>query len=494
VTFTLSTDTLFIGGNWLPRPLSPRLTLVAPATGETYGEAALPSAEDADLAVTAAHRAFISGVWSRRPVEQRVEIVRRAVELVRPSLDDVAVACAYEMGAPVAVTQMMAGVVGTVVNGMGEGAIAAAASDFGQGLWDYEVQRDPVGVVLDIVPWNSPFSATMMKSAHALIAGCSVISKPPPTAPHAVLTWARALEEAGLPAGVYSILAATPEVSEQLVTHPLVDLVVFTGGTEVGRRVAELCGRQLKRVVLELGGKSPAVLLDDADLAQGVAGVASGVFFNSGQICSALTRVVAPRASVPEVVALLRERAEGVVVGDPLDVGTTMGPMATQGHQQRVLERIRAGRDEGAELVFGGGVPGTMDRGWYVEPTVFVSGNGTSVAREEVFGPVVTVIAHDGDDDAVRIANDSPYGLGGAVFSMDEERAHDVASRLATGSVTINGYTTNLLAARDPHKASGIGSITGPAGFETFHSRRLLNLRAAAGAWKPAELFNSAAH
>lgn len=489
----LGTDDLFIGGEWVRRPLADRLALVAPATEEVYAETPLPTVEDAEIAVQAAHRTFRTGTWSRRPVEDRVEVIRRAIELVQPHLDDVAFTSAHEMGAPVAVTAMMAGVVGTVVEGMGAQAMAAQRRQRGWGLWEYEIQHDPIGVVVDIVPWNSPFSGTIMKAAHALIAGCSVISKPPPTAPHAVLVWARALEEAGLPSGAYSILPATPEVSEHLVSHPLVDLVVFTGGTEVGRRVAELCGRNLKRVVLELGGKSAAVVLDDADLEQSVASVTSGVYFNSGQICSALTRMIVPRAALADTVDLLRARAEAVVIGDPLAFTTTMGPMATQSHHRRVLDRVQAGIAEGAELLFGGATPASVQRGWYVEPTLFLADNDQTVAREEIFGPVLTVIAHDGEDDAVQIANSSPYGLGGSVFSRDDTRAHAVASRLATGSVTINGYSTNLLAARDPHKASGIGSVTGPAGFESFHSRRLLNLKASAGAWKPGELFDQAA-
>jgi aldehyde dehydrogenase (NAD+) len=493
MTITLSSDTLFIGGEWVPRPGASRISLVAPATEEVYGETPLPTAEDADLAVDAARRAFERGVWSSLPVEERVAVIRRAVDLVMPHLDDIAFVSAHEMGAPIAVTSMMGGVVRRVVEGMCEQASSAELREHGSGLWDYEIQHDPIGVVVDIVPWNSPFSGTMMKSAQALLAGCSVISKPPPTAPHAVLAWAKALEQAGLPAGVYSILAATPEVSERLVSHPAVDLVVFTGGTEVGRRVAELCGRNLKRVVLELGGKSAAVVLDDADLELSVSSVASGVYFNSGQICSALTRMIVPRHALDDTVDLLRAKASGVVIGDPLDPQTSMGPMATEAHYRRVLDRVQAGVDEGAELLFGGVRPTGVDRGWYVEPALFLADNEMTVAREEIFGPVVAVIVHDGEEDAVRIANDSPYGLGGAVFSTDEARAHTVASRLATGSVTINGYSTNLLAARDPHKASGIGSVTGLAGFESFHSRRLLNLRAAAGAWKPGELFSSAA-
>jgi aldehyde dehydrogenase (NAD+) len=281
-------------------------------------------------------------------------------------------------------------------------------------------------------------------------------------------------------------------VSEYLVSHPGVGLVVFTGGTPVGRRVAELCGRSLKRVILELGGKSAAIVLDDADLQAAADAVASGVYYNSGQICSALTRMLVPRAAVDEAVERLRAKASALVIGSPFDPATTMGPLASRAHQRRVLDRIAEGEKEGARIVFGGRRPASQPCGWFVEPTLFVSSNDTSIAREEVFGPVVTLIPHDGDDDAIAIANDSDYGLGGAVFATDEERARRVASRLDTGSVTINGYTTNLLAPRDPHKWSGSGPVTGVAGFQSFRSSRLVNLRAAAGAWAPGTLFANA--
>jgi acyl-CoA reductase-like NAD-dependent aldehyde dehydrogenase len=329
----------------------------------------------------------------------------------------------------------------------------------------------------------------MMKSAQALLAGCTVVSKPPPSAPFAVLIWGDALARAGLPPGAFNILPAGADVSEYLVSHSGVDLVVFTGGTPVGRRVAELCGRNLKRVVLELGGKSAAVVLEDADLQLVADSVAAGVYFNSGQICSALSRVVAPRSSIDSVVDLLRAKAHGIVIGSPLDPSTTMGPLATKGHHERVLRYIDVGRTEGAELVFGGDVPDHLKEGWYIQPTLFVGNNSMTIAREEIFGPVVTVIPHDGEADAVGIANDSDFGLGGSVFSADEKRAIHVASQLSTGSVTINGYTTNLLAPRDPCKTSGIGTVTGTAGFESFRSRRTVNLRATQGAWTPSQIF-----
>jgi len=485
-------DSLFIGGHWSAGTDRPEVTWVAPSTEETYGRSVQPTEADADAAVTAARQAFRDGAWRERSVRERGDVLRRAAAIIQPKVAAIAITSAYEIGAPLGVTTMFAQVVSTVVNRMCDLAASVPDVETGTGLWEFEIQREPAGVVLDVVPWNSPFTATMMKSAQALLAGCSVISKPPPSAPFAVRAWADALTEAGLPEGVYSLLPAEADVSEYLVAHPGVGLVVFTGGTPVGRRVAELCGRNLKRVILELGGKSAAIVLDDAGLQGVVDAVASGVYYNSGQICSALTRMLVPRAAVDEVVERLRATASALVIGSPFNEATTMGPLASRSHQQRVLDRIAEGEKDGARLVFGGRRPACQPRGWFVEPTLFVSSNDTSIAREEIFGPVVTVIPHDGDDNAIEIANDSDYGLGGSVFAADEERARRVASLLDTGSVTINGYTTNLLAPRDPHKWSGSGSVTGVAGFQSFRSSRLVNLRAAAGAWAPATLFADA--
>jgi aldehyde dehydrogenase (NAD+) len=483
------TDSLYIGGHWSAGTGRPWATWVAPSTEETYGRSVQPTEADADAAVTAARQAFRDGLWRERSVRERGDVLRRAAAIIQPKVADIAITSAYEIGAPLGVTTMFAQVVSTVVNRMCDLAASVPDIETGTGLWEFEIQREPAGVVLDIVPWNSPFAATMMKSAQALLAGCSVISKPPPSAPFAVRVWADALNEAGLPEGAYSILPAEAGVSEYLVAHPSVDLVVFTGGTLVGRRVAELCGRNLKRVILELGGKSAAIVLDDSSLQGAVDAVSSGVYYNSGQICSALTRMLVPRAAVDEAVERLRAKASALVIGSPFNPATTMGPLASRSHQQRVLDRIAEGEKDGARMVFGGRRPASQPRGWFVEPTLFVSSNETSIAREEVFGPVVTVIPHDGDDNAIEIANDSDYGLGGGVFAAEEERARGVASQLDTGSVTINGYTTNLLAPRDPRKWSGSGSVTGAGGFQSYRSSRLVNLRAAAGAWAPATLF-----
>jgi aldehyde dehydrogenase (NAD+) len=479
----------YIGGEVKPVSDHRIETLISPATTEAFAEAAVPTIHDADLAIAAARAAFDSGIWSTLSMGDRAKVILRACEEVETKVETIARISAFEIGAPVQVTRMMVATVLRVVKAMCEFTATIPNTVFATGQWEYEVQHDPHGVVVDVVPWNGPFNATMMKSAQALLAGCTVVSKPPPSAPFAVLVWGEALAQAGLPPGAFNVLPAKTDVSQYLISSTNIDLVVFTGGTSVGRQVAEVCGRNLTRVVLELGGKSPAVVLEDADLQLVADSVAAGVYFNSGQICSALSRVLAPRSAVDQLVDLFRSKAEGIVIGNPLDEATTMGPLATKRHQERVLRHIELAGSEGAALAFGGKVPSHQEHGWFVEPTLFVGDNSMTVAREEIFGPVVTVIPHDGQDEAVEIANDSDFGLGGSVFSADEGRALAVASRLATGSVTINGYTTNLLAPRDPFKASGIGTVTGTVGFESFRSSRTVNLRAAKGAWTPAQMF-----
>jgi aldehyde dehydrogenase (NAD+) len=487
--FDYRLDGFHIGGETVPASDPSREVLISPATTEAFAEVPVPVNEDVDRAISAARGVFDSGLWKGVPVDERAQVVLRACEEIDTRVEEIATISALEIGAPIQVTRMMVNMVLRTVRAMTDLARTIPDISVEKGLWEYEIQHDPAGVVVDVVPWNGPFNATMMKSAQALLAGCTVISKPPPSAPFAVLIWADALARAGLPPGAFNILPAGSDVSEYLIAHRGVDLVVFTGGTSVGRRVAELCGRNLTRLVLELGGKSAAVVLDDADLQLVADSVAAGAYFNSGQICSALSRVVVPPSSINELVDRLSSKSSEIVIGSPLDPSTTMGPLATARHHARVLEYIQAGRTEGANLAFGGDVPDRLRPGWYVEPTLFVGDNSMAIAREEIFGPVVTVIPHNGDDDAVAIANDSDFGLGGSVFSIDEQRARHVASQLQTGSVTINGYTTNLLAPRDPFKGSGIGTVTGAKGFETFRTSRTVNLRAAQGAWTPSQIF-----
>jgi betaine-aldehyde dehydrogenase len=352
------------------------------------------------------------------------------------------------------------------------------------------VRRVPVGVVVAIVPWNVPQVIMMAKLAPALLAGCCVVVKPSPEAPLDALLLAEALAEADLPPGVVSILPARADVGEHLVRHPHVDKVTFTGSTAIGRKIAAICGERLARVSLELGGKSAALILDDADIARTAAGLRFASFINSGQACAAQTRVVAPRHLYGDVVDALGAVARDLRLGDPADPAVELGPLASERQRERVRGYIELGAKEGARLVAGGAAPPAgHDRGWYVSPTVFADAdNGMRIAREEIFGPVVTVIPYDGgDEDGIRIANDSEYGLGGSVWTADRDRGLEVARRIRTGTLGVNYYGPDFNAPFGGFKASGIGREYGPEGFDPFVEAQSIGLlpsrrdRAAAG-------------
>ncbi|HWA67964.1 MAG TPA: aldehyde dehydrogenase family protein, partial [Mycobacteriales bacterium] len=324
--------------------------------------------------------------------------------------------------------------------------------------------REPVGVVGAIIPWNSPLSLAVYKIAPAFLAGCTVVLKTSPEAPGAGLLLAEAAEAAGLPAGVLNVLTADREVSEKLVTDPRVDKIAFTGSTAAGRRIASLCGERIARYTLELGGKSAAVILDDADLAQAAATISGAECMITGQVCSSLTRLIVPRKRHDEFVDALASTFSQVVVGDPFDPATQMGPLAMERQRDKVLDLIAQGKNE-AKLVTGGGRPAHLERGYYVEPTVFAEvDNAMTIAQEEIFGPVLSVIPAADEDDAIRIANDSIYGLNASVFTNDADRARAVAARLRSGTVGHNGFRTDFGIAFGGFKQSGIGREGGTEG------------------------------
>jgi betaine-aldehyde dehydrogenase len=335
---------------------------------------------------------------------------------------------------------------------------------------DVIVRREPIGVVAAIPPWNVPQFTTMSKVIPAILAGNTVVVKPAPESPLDCYLMAELLVEAGLPSGVVNIVAGGREVGAHLVAHPGVDKVAFTGSTAAGRTIAAVCGEQLKRVSLELGGKSAAVVLEDADLAAATEGITFVGLMNSGQACVATTRVLAPRSTYAEVVDALAAAVSAMPVGDPMDPATAIGPMVAQRQQERVEKYIALGQEEGARVVVGGnGRPDGLDRGWYVRPTVFAEvDNRMRIAQEEIFGPVLSVIAYDDVDDAVRIANDSPYGLGGTVFTRDQAAGLDVARRIRTGTIGVNTYTMDFAAPFGGVKDSGIGREFGPEGLSEY--------------------------
>jgi acyl-CoA reductase-like NAD-dependent aldehyde dehydrogenase len=342
------------------------------------------------------------------------------------------------------------------------------------------VRREAIGVVAAIIPWNSPFSAALAKVIPALLAGNTVVLKVSPENSLSMNLLAGLLAEAGLPAGVISVLPADRETSEYLVKHPDVDKVAFTGSTRAGRRIASLAGEQLKRVSLELGGKSAAVILPDADLGAAIQGLKFGSLLNNGEACIAQTRILAPRGRYAEVVAGLKEMVESLEVGDPADEKTFIGPMVRPDQQQRVRGYISLGVEEGARLVTGGpDVPAGLELGNYVTPTLFADVENTMrIAQEEIFGPVLVVIAYDDEDDAVRIANESEYGLSGGVWSADEEHAFAVARRLRTGTVTVNGAPIGFDGPFGGFKASGFGREYGAVGLTQYVEHKTVTVRA----------------
>ncbi|WP_413757031.1 aldehyde dehydrogenase [Streptomyces sp. MMBL 11-3] len=468
-------DRLFIGGSWVEPSDADLLDVVSPHDRSVVGRAAQARPADVDRALAAARRSFEAGEWRLAPPARRIALLRRFNALREESAEKIADLISLENGSAGWFTR--AGQPGLTRQA---NAYLKAAEEFG---WEEAltpsdpaspvrslVRREAIGVVAAVIPWNSPFSSATAKIIPALLAGNSVVLKVSPENSLSMGFLAGLLERVGLPEGVVSVLPADREVSEYLVSHEEVDKIAFTGSTRAGRRIAEIAGRQLKRVSLELGGKSAAIILPDADIRTAVAGMKFASLLNNGESCIAQTRILAPRSRYEEVVAALKELVESLKVGDPGDPDTFIGPMIRPDQQERVRDYIRIGIEEGARLVTGGPqVPEGLEKGNYVTPTVFADvDNSMRIAREEVFGPVLVVIAYDSEDDAVRIADDSEYGLSGGVWSADEEHALAVARRLRTGTVTVNGASVAFDGPFGGFKASGIGREYGAVGLGTY--------------------------
>ncbi|MGC0334248.1 aldehyde dehydrogenase (NAD+) [Streptomyces sp. SAI-170] len=468
-------DRLFIGGSWT-EPSDPALQqLTSPHDQSVIGRAAQAQPADVDRAVAAARASFDAGAWRRTPPVQRIAFLRRFNVLREENADEVARLISLENGSALWFTR--AGQPGLTRQA---NAYLRAAKEF---PWEETltpsdptspvhsiVRREAVGVVAAVIPWNSPFSSATSKIIPALAAGNSVVLKVSPENSLSMGFLAELLERTGLPEGIVSVLPADRETSEYLVSHPEVDKIAFTGSTRAGRRIASIAGEQLKRVSLELGGKSAAIVLPDADVQQAVAGLKFGSLLNNGESCIAQTRILAPRGRYEEVVTALKDMVESLRVGDPSDPDTFIGPMIRPDQQQRVRSYIELGIEEGARLVTGGPqIPEGLEKGNYVTPTVFADvDNAMRIAQEEIFGPVLLVIPYDDEDDAVRIANDSPYGLSGGVWSCDEGHALEVARRLRTGTVTVNGAPVAFDGPFGGFKASGIGREFGAVGLGTY--------------------------
>jgi aldehyde dehydrogenase (NAD+) len=452
--------------------------MVSPATETVFGRIPVATEADVDQAVRAARRAFDDGRWSGLPTEERVAILDGAADRLELLVDEIAEIQAREVGTPVLPGRLIVQQAIEGIRRAGRVALASPDEEHRDGAWDYVLRHEPVGVVAMIAPWNGAFFLTAVKSATAMAAGCTVVDKPAVEAPFSPMYIAEALRAAGLPAGVFNLLPADREVGEALVRHPLVDKVSFTGSTAAGRKIAATCGEALRGTVLELGGKSAAIVLEDADMGTLATAVASGTFFQSGQVCVALSRVLAPRSRYEEVVDVLVQEAGQWLPGDPLDETCAVGPLASERQRDRVEEYLAIGTAEGAKVAAGGGRPAGFESGYYIEPTVFRDvDNAMRIAQEEIFGPVVAVIPYDTEEEAIQIANDSEYGLHGAVFTADSERALTVAARIRTGTFTVNGFTMNFDAPLGGVKSSGIGTMNAAEGFNEYRVLKTVNLR-----------------
>ncbi|RMI28824.1 aldehyde dehydrogenase [Nocardia stercoris] len=464
-------DCLFIGGRWVPAATDERIEVVSPYTEQIVARVPSGSNADIDAAVAAARTAFDHGPWPRLPRAERLAALSRLSAGMSAAETTMAELVTTEMGCPITQSRAIHAqrprlIVDSMIEiGRTYPFTEVRSSDSGRA----RVTREPIGVVAAIVPWNAPHLVSMMKLAPALLAGCTVVLKPSPETPLDAYLLAELVSRAGFPDGTVNVVPAHRGPSEYLVTHPGVDMVSFTGSTAAGRRIGELCGGMLRRTALELGGKSAAIVLDDADLAATVEAVRVGAFRNTGQVCSAKTRVVVSRGRAGEFVEALRAATAAMTVGDPFDPGTEFGPLVTAQHRERVEALIRVGQQAGATTVLGGGRPQDLGTGWFVEPTIFTDVEPSMrIAQEEVFGPVLCVLEYEDEDHAVAIANDSRYGLNGAVFSADPEHALAVADQLRTGTVELNGNPAGLAAPSGGVKDSGLGRELGPEGITEF--------------------------
>jgi betaine-aldehyde dehydrogenase len=413
---------------------------------------------------------------------ERGAVLAKVAEAIRNDMQGIAELITNEMGSPVSWGLMAQVLAPTMILDYYAGLGSTFAFDTVKDglLGPVLVAKEPVGVVAAITPWNVPLFLAVAKLSPALLSGSTVVFKPAPETPLDANLLAELLEDAGLPKGVLSVVPAGREVGEHLVNHPGVDKVSFTGSSVAGRKIGAACGANLKRVSLELGGKSAAILLGDVDLAEALPLVMPNAIMNNGEACISLTRILAPRDRYTEITEALVEAVRALTVGDPLDAATEVGPLVAERQRDRVEGYIRIGQEEGAKVAIGGGRPEGIDKGWFVEPTVFVDvDNSMRIAQEEIFGPVLSVIPFDDEADAVRIANDSEYGLCGGVFTGDTERGISVARQIRTGTYMVNsGIPIDFSSPFGGYKASGVGREFGEDGLELFLEKKTINLPA----------------
>ncbi len=482
-------DRFFIGGEWVEPSSAATIDVIDSGTEELYYTIAEAAADDVSRAVVAARHAFDDGPWPRLTHAERAEYIRALGAGLQEHNDVLGQLWPRESGALYKFAQF--------AGRIGSGALESYAALADTFPFEEEAQptsggefgllvREPVGVVGAIIPWNAPMALICHKIGPALLAGCTVVLKSSPEAPGEGYVVAEVAEQIGLPPGVLNVVTADREVSELLVRDPAVDKITFTGSTAAGRRIASLCGERIARCTLELGGKSAAVILDDMDLGVAAKTLARAETSLTGQVCSSLTRIVVTKNRHDELVDALAGVFSQVRVGDPFDEQTQMGPLVAERQRDRVEGYIAKGVDEGATLAAGGGRPKDLDRGWYVEPTVFGNvDNSWTIAREEIFGPVLSVIPAADEQDAVRIANDTIYGLNASVFTHDADRAREVAGQLRSGTVGHNNFRTDFGMAFGGFKQSGIGREGGKEGLLPFLETKTVILEGRPTAYEP---------
>jgi aldehyde dehydrogenase (NAD+) len=468
---------LYIGGQWVKPEADDGIDVIDSRTEDVMGRVPRGGAADVERSVTAARAAFPA--WSATPVAERAAALRALADGLEARTGPLAELMSREVGTPIAISRRVQ--VGLAVDVFRSMADIAAEFPLESRIGTSLLIRQPAGVVAAITPWNYPLYQLAAKLAPAMAAGCTTILKPASAAPLAAFVLAEVIDELGLPPGTVNVITGPgSQIGEMLAAHSDVDMVSITGSTQAGIKVAQAAAQTVKRVTLELGGKSPFILLDDTDLAAALPVAVRSCFVNNGQTCSALTRLIVPRGLLPAVEDGLADLIAAMHVGDPLDPGTDLGPVVTAGQRQTIRGYIKQGTAEGAALVAGGeDAPEGLDRGFYVRPTVFSAVTPDMViAREEIFGPVLTVLPADSEDEAVRIANDSEYGLSGGVWSSDQERAVAVARRLRTGQVAVNGGRFNVRAPFGGYRASGVGRELGEHGLAEYFELTSLQLPA----------------
>jgi aldehyde dehydrogenase (NAD+) len=466
VTHMIEHTNIYVDGEWIPSMSTGALPVTNPATEEVIASTPRGTAADVERAAQAAARAFPD--WSRSSIEQRAAIFRKLARITEARSDEITRTIVSELGYPITLA----------TKSQTEGAVEELdlmAELLGEIAWSEQIgntrlNRVPSGVVGAITAWNGPLRSVVSKAGAAIAAGCAVVLKPSEVAPLTAYMFAEFCDEAGVPPGVFNLVSGVGlEVGEAIATHPLIDMVSLTGSVRAGVRVMELGSASIKRMHLELGGKSPNVILPDADLATAINVGIDDAMRNTGQVCGGLTRVLVPRDRLEEAEGLAVAKAESLVIGDPFDPATTLGPVATAAARERIRGYIRSGIEEGVRKLTGGVEPPRgMNQGYYVQPTIFSGDNHSRVAREEIFGPVVVIMPFADEADAIRIANDSPYGLAAAVWSADADRARAVGARIRAGRVRVNGAPLNKRGVHGGFKLSGVGREWGRVGIEEF--------------------------